>query len=44
MPFMRQTALSLAVLSASACSVQRVGEAAARAEATADSAGRYAAI
>ncbi|UOF21373.1 PilN family type IVB pilus formation outer membrane protein [Pseudomonas syringae] len=44
MPFMRQTALSLAVLTASACSVQRVDEAAARAEATADSAGRYAAI
>ncbi|MDU8358494.1 PilN family type IVB pilus formation outer membrane protein [Pseudomonas syringae group sp. J309-1] len=43
-PFMRQTALSLAVTFVSACSVQRVDEAAARAEATAESAGRFAAI
>ncbi|RMM78600.1 Type II and III secretion system protein [Pseudomonas syringae pv. maculicola] len=43
-PFMRQTALCVAILLASACSVQRVDEAAARAEATAETAGQYAAI
>ncbi|NVL31365.1 PilN family type IVB pilus formation outer membrane protein, partial [Pseudomonas syringae pv. actinidiae] len=43
-PVMRQTALCLAILLASACSVQRVDEAAARAEATAETAGQYAAI
>ncbi|KPZ13568.1 Unknown protein sequence [Pseudomonas syringae pv. viburni] len=43
-PFMLQAPLFLAVMLASACSVQRVDEAAARAEATAESDSRYAAI
>ncbi|WP_263270417.1 PilN family type IVB pilus formation outer membrane protein [Pseudomonas phytophila] len=43
-PVTRLTTLSIAALLASACSVQRVDEAAARAEATAETAGQYAAI